>query len=59
MAAQNAYVTNLLIKTLAELNPEPASVKTHRSHLLLHLAAQSQVKEVVVQVLIKAYPAAS
>ncbi|KAL3810245.1 hypothetical protein ACHAXA_008735 [Cyclostephanos tholiformis] len=59
VAAQNAYATNLLIKTLAELNPNAASVKTQRGHLPLHLAAQSQAKEAVVRALIKAYPAAA
>jgi ankyrin repeat protein len=44
---------------LSHLFPEALKEKTQRGHLPLHLAAQSQVKESVVEALIAAYPEAA
>lgn len=59
VAAQNSHATGDLIKVLSHLFPEALREETQRGHLPLHLAAQSQVKESVVEALIAAYPEAA
>lgn len=59
VAAQNSHATGDLIRVLVHLFPEALKEQTQRGHLPLHLAAQSQVKESVVEALITAYPEAA
>jgi ankyrin repeat protein len=59
VAAQNSHATGDLIRVLSNLFPEALREQTQRGHLPLHLAAQSQVKESVIEALIAAYPEAA
>jgi len=57
VAAQNIHATRELIQGLVELNSIACTKKTLRGHLPLHIAAQSQAKEPVIEALISAFPA--